>query len=47
MPRKSDIWTSRALPLYVAGAAVVVYVLQAIPFTGMYAVRAYETGMVF
>ena len=47
MPRKSDIWTSRALPLYVAGAAVVVYVLQAIPFTGiflMFVAAAYWPG---
>ena len=47
MPRKSDIWTSRALPLYVAGAAVVVYVLQTIPFTGiflMFVAAAYWPG---
>ena len=36
MSPKSAIWTSRALPLYAAGAAVLVYVLQAIPFTGIF-----------
>ena len=31
-----EIWTSRALPLYAVAAAVFFYVLQAIPFTGIF-----------
>ena len=33
---RSDIWSSRALPLYAVAAAVIIYVLQAIPFTGIF-----------